>query len=206
MNDQQINYALNQLMTAGWVKRVTTGLYELVEDFEMNDGEPDDYTSETEKRGVNTNKETSEEPKKLIEAIQLGIGSDDDESSFRKRAEEIRERRVQRQEIEGEDANKNDQEESIDEAVERLSGRVYHVEYHEPDTEPGARERTTIVADQVDPVATGVAFETKDGPRRVYPAPVKFEALDDEEVRKYVQARHTIPNVASMLRRIFNND
>jgi predicted Rossmann fold nucleotide-binding protein DprA/Smf involved in DNA uptake len=32
LNDQQVNYALNQLMAAGWVQRVTTGLYELVED------------------------------------------------------------------------------------------------------------------------------------------------------------------------------
>lgn len=32
LNDQQINYALNQLRAAGWVKRVTKGLYELVED------------------------------------------------------------------------------------------------------------------------------------------------------------------------------
>ena len=32
LNDQQINYALNQLIAAGWVQKVTTGLYELVED------------------------------------------------------------------------------------------------------------------------------------------------------------------------------
>ncbi|WP_254523283.1 MarR family transcriptional regulator [Natrinema caseinilyticum] len=29
LNDQQINYALNQLIAAGWVNKVTTGLYEL---------------------------------------------------------------------------------------------------------------------------------------------------------------------------------
>lgn len=32
LNDQQINYGLNQLMAAGWVEKVTTGLYELVVD------------------------------------------------------------------------------------------------------------------------------------------------------------------------------
>lgn len=32
MNDQQVNYALNQLIAAGWFDRVTTGLYELVAD------------------------------------------------------------------------------------------------------------------------------------------------------------------------------
>ena len=32
LNDQQINYGLNQLMAAGWVERVTKGLYELVVD------------------------------------------------------------------------------------------------------------------------------------------------------------------------------
>lgn len=32
LNDQQVNYALNQLIAAGWVRKVTTGLYELVED------------------------------------------------------------------------------------------------------------------------------------------------------------------------------
>lgn len=32
LNDQQVNYALNQLMAAGWVQKVTTGLYELVVD------------------------------------------------------------------------------------------------------------------------------------------------------------------------------
>jgi predicted HTH transcriptional regulator len=32
LNDQQVNYALNQLIAAGWVQKVTTGLYELVED------------------------------------------------------------------------------------------------------------------------------------------------------------------------------
>lgn len=32
LNDQQVNYALNQLMAAGWVEKVTTGLYELTED------------------------------------------------------------------------------------------------------------------------------------------------------------------------------
>lgn len=29
---QRINHALNQLQAAGWVRRVTRGLYELVED------------------------------------------------------------------------------------------------------------------------------------------------------------------------------
>ena len=29
LNDQQVNYALNQLIAAGWVEKVTTGLYEL---------------------------------------------------------------------------------------------------------------------------------------------------------------------------------
>lgn len=29
LNDQQINYALNQLIAAGWVQKITTGLYEL---------------------------------------------------------------------------------------------------------------------------------------------------------------------------------
>lgn len=32
LNDQQVNYALNQLIAAGWIRKVTTGLYELVED------------------------------------------------------------------------------------------------------------------------------------------------------------------------------
>lgn len=32
LNDQQVNYALNQLIAAGWVKKITTGLYELTED------------------------------------------------------------------------------------------------------------------------------------------------------------------------------
>lgn len=32
LSDQQINYAVNQLQAAGWVERVSTGLYELVED------------------------------------------------------------------------------------------------------------------------------------------------------------------------------
>ena len=32
LNDQQVNYALNQLRAAGWVKKVTTGLYELTAD------------------------------------------------------------------------------------------------------------------------------------------------------------------------------
>jgi len=29
LNPQQIDYALNKLMAAGWVEKVTTGLYEL---------------------------------------------------------------------------------------------------------------------------------------------------------------------------------
>ena len=32
LNKQQVNYALNQLMAAGWVRKVTDGLYELVVD------------------------------------------------------------------------------------------------------------------------------------------------------------------------------
>lgn len=32
LNDQQINYALNQLQAAGWVTKVTKGLYELEAD------------------------------------------------------------------------------------------------------------------------------------------------------------------------------
>ena len=32
LNKQRINYALNQLRAAGWVKKVTDGLYELVTD------------------------------------------------------------------------------------------------------------------------------------------------------------------------------
>ena len=32
LNNQQVNYALNQLIAAGWVRKITTGLYELVGD------------------------------------------------------------------------------------------------------------------------------------------------------------------------------
>lgn len=32
LNDQQVNYALKQLIAAGWVKKLTKGLYELVND------------------------------------------------------------------------------------------------------------------------------------------------------------------------------
>lgn len=32
LNDQEVNYALTKLIAAGWVQKVTTGLYELVED------------------------------------------------------------------------------------------------------------------------------------------------------------------------------
>ena len=32
LNNQQVNYALNQLIAAGWVSKVTGGLYELVAD------------------------------------------------------------------------------------------------------------------------------------------------------------------------------
>jgi DNA-binding IclR family transcriptional regulator len=32
MNKQQVNYALNQLRAAGWVQKVTDGLYEFVAD------------------------------------------------------------------------------------------------------------------------------------------------------------------------------
>ena len=32
LNKQQVNYALNQLMAAGWVQKVTDGLYEFVAD------------------------------------------------------------------------------------------------------------------------------------------------------------------------------
>lgn len=32
LNDQQVNYALHQLIAAGWVHKITTALYELEED------------------------------------------------------------------------------------------------------------------------------------------------------------------------------
>ena len=32
LNKQQVNYALNQLMAAGWIVKITDGLYELVAD------------------------------------------------------------------------------------------------------------------------------------------------------------------------------
>jgi len=32
LTNQQVNYALNQLIAAGWVQKITTGLYELVDD------------------------------------------------------------------------------------------------------------------------------------------------------------------------------
>jgi len=32
LNNQQVNYALNQLMAAGWVRKITTGLYEYIGD------------------------------------------------------------------------------------------------------------------------------------------------------------------------------
>lgn len=32
LNDQQVNYSLHQLMAAGWVRKITTGLYELERD------------------------------------------------------------------------------------------------------------------------------------------------------------------------------
>lgn len=37
LNDQQINYAMNQLIAAGWVQKITTGLYELKIDPRDND-------------------------------------------------------------------------------------------------------------------------------------------------------------------------
>lgn len=42
LNDQQVNYALNQLRAAGWVRKVTKGLYELVTD--PREDEHDDRT------------------------------------------------------------------------------------------------------------------------------------------------------------------
>jgi predicted Rossmann fold nucleotide-binding protein DprA/Smf involved in DNA uptake len=39
LNNQQVNYALNQLIAAGWVRKVTTGLYELVGDPRSDNGE-----------------------------------------------------------------------------------------------------------------------------------------------------------------------
>jgi len=40
LNKQQVNYALNQLMAAGWIVKITEGLYELVADprTEQRDG------------------------------------------------------------------------------------------------------------------------------------------------------------------------
>lgn len=32
LNKQQVNYALNQLVAAGWVRKLTSGLYEFVAD------------------------------------------------------------------------------------------------------------------------------------------------------------------------------
>jgi len=32
LNKQQVNYALNQLLAAGWIRKITDGLYELVAD------------------------------------------------------------------------------------------------------------------------------------------------------------------------------
>lgn len=43
LNDQQVNYALNQLIAAGWVRKVTTGLYELVEDPRERDEVKNDH-------------------------------------------------------------------------------------------------------------------------------------------------------------------
>ena len=37
LNDQQVNYACNQLIAAGWVEKIEKGLYELQED--PRDGE-----------------------------------------------------------------------------------------------------------------------------------------------------------------------
>ncbi|WP_207891209.1 MarR family transcriptional regulator [Natrarchaeobius oligotrophus] len=42
LNDQQINYALNQLIAAGWVRKVTTGLYELKDDPREHVGDADE--------------------------------------------------------------------------------------------------------------------------------------------------------------------
>jgi DNA-binding IclR family transcriptional regulator len=36
LNKQQVNYALNRLIAAGWVKKLTEGLYELVVDPRIN--------------------------------------------------------------------------------------------------------------------------------------------------------------------------
>lgn len=43
LNDQEVNYALNQLIAAGWVQKVTTGLYELVEDPRERDEVKNDH-------------------------------------------------------------------------------------------------------------------------------------------------------------------
>lgn len=46
LNDQQINYALNQLIAAGWVEKVTTGLYELKDDPRKDPEGPEEVLEE----------------------------------------------------------------------------------------------------------------------------------------------------------------
>lgn len=106
-----------------------------------------------------------------------------DEQSFGERVEAIRERRDR------DENSEDDGEESLDAAVERLSGRVYRVRYPDP-ADASQINRETIVADNIKPTAAGMAFAKNGGERvRVYPAPVDLKRLDDDDVVSWYKSK-----------------
>lgn len=83
LNDQQINYALNQLIAAGWVDKVTTGLYELEDDPREISTGPEDVlesvTNALEEIEVAFERGDSEAARQALEEAQEAIDGDQDE-------------------------------------------------------------------------------------------------------------------------------
>jgi len=123
---------------------------------------------------------------------------EDEQSDFAERVEEIREQRDR-----NDDEGKDDTDESLDEAVERLSGRVYRVKYPDP-ADPESTEREKIVADEIQPTAAGMVFHRKGREQtHVYPAPVEFEQLGDDRVRSWAKSRRKLNSALKSIASIF---
>ena len=83
----------------------------------------------------------------------------------------------------------------LNQRVRELSGRAYKVSYeHEGET-----ERKKIVADEIEVVESGVSFTRDNGHVYIYPIPLDYRPLSDEEILSWVKSNRKTRGLLSNL-------
>lgn len=83
----------------------------------------------------------------------------------------------------------------LSQRVRELSGRAYKVSYQDE----GETERKKIVADEIEVVEGGVSFTRDNGHVYIYPIPLDYRPLSDEEIHSWVKGNRKARGLLSKM-------